>query len=97
MLLLQMVYLNLASLSLETFASLANGKISFMLKDQALENQTGFDNPIQIGGINENATEDNISPKVKLYMNDETFVSGSITNHPHFCWLSSRMKTVSIL
>jgi hypothetical protein len=64
---------------------LANGKISFYAKkDQALENQTGFDTTIQIGGINENATEDNISPKVKLYMNDETFVSGSITNSSPF-------------
>lgn len=60
---------------------LANGKISFYAKkDQLLENQVGFDNKIKIGGINENAAEDNISPKVKLYMNDETFVSGGITN-----------------
>ena len=64
---------------------LADGKISFYAKkDQTLENQTGFDTTIQIGGINENAAEDNISPKVKLYMNDETFVSGGITNTSPF-------------
>ncbi|MEZ7507065.1 type IX secretion system sortase PorU [Flavobacterium sp. Arc2] len=64
---------------------LANGKISFYAKkNQTLENETGFDTSILIGGINENATADNISPKVKLYMNDETFVSGGITNTSPF-------------
>ena len=64
---------------------LANGKISFYAKkQQALENENGFDTSIRIGGINENATQDNISPKVKLYMNDESFVSGGITNSSPF-------------
>jgi hypothetical protein len=63
----------------------APGKISFYAKKgELLENQTGFDTNIKIGGINENAAEDNISPKVKLYMNDETFVSGGITNTSPF-------------
>ncbi len=63
----------------------APGKISFYAKKgEVLENQTGFDTNIKIGGINENAAEDNISPKVKLYMNDETFVSGGITNTSPF-------------
>ncbi len=30
--------------------------------------------------MNENAPEDNIGPTIKLYMNDENFVSGGITN-----------------
>jgi hypothetical protein len=51
---------------------LANGKIQFYAKRPSIRKPTGFDTTIQIGGINENATEDNISPKVKLYMNDET-------------------------
>ena len=60
---------------------LANGRISFYAKkDQTLQNETGFDSSIKIGGINENAVIDNISPKVKLYMNDETFVFGGTTN-----------------
>jgi hypothetical protein len=64
---------------------LADGRISFYAKkDQTLENETGFDTSIQIGGINKNAEEDNIPPKVKLYMNDETFVSGGITNTSPF-------------
>ncbi|WP_309840819.1 type IX secretion system sortase PorU [Flavobacterium sp. 2755] len=62
-----------------------NGRISFYSKkSQALENQSGYNNVIKIGGINENAPQDNISPKVKLYMNDETFVSGGITNASPF-------------
>ena len=61
------------------------GRISFYAKkNQVLENQTGFNTAIKIGGINQNAPQDNISPKVKLYMNDETFVSGGITNESPF-------------
>ncbi|UQD56003.1 type IX secretion system sortase PorU [Flavobacterium sp. K5-23] len=64
---------------------LANGKISFYAKKgQFLDSKTGYDTSIKIGGINENAVADNISPKVKLYMNDETFVSGGITNESPF-------------
>ncbi|WP_163398015.1 type IX secretion system sortase PorU [Flavobacterium fluviatile] len=62
-----------------------NGRISFYSKkNEILENQSGFNDIIKIGGINENAPQDNISPKVQLYMNDETFVSGGITNDSPF-------------
>ena len=62
-----------------------NGRISFYAsKTGSTENQTGFNTTIKVGGINQNATEDNISPKVKLYMNDQTFVSGGITNSSPF-------------
>ncbi|MFE3849373.1 type IX secretion system sortase PorU [Flavobacterium sp. LB3P45] len=64
---------------------LANGKISFYAKkNQFLENETGYNTSIKVGGINENAVADNISPRVKLYMNDETFVSGGTTNESPF-------------
>ena len=64
---------------------IGNGKISFYSKKtDSFENQTGADLSIQIGGINENAVADNISPIVKLYMNDESFVSGGITNESPF-------------
>ena len=64
---------------------LANGRISFYAKkNQLLQNETGYDSNIKIGGINENATADNISPRVKLYMNDETFISGGTTNESPF-------------
>jgi Peptidase family C25 len=62
-----------------------NGKVSFYArKNEVLENQIGFDTTIKVGGINENAVADNISPKVKLYMNDESFISGGTTNASPF-------------
>ena len=59
-----------------------NGKISFYAKRNvpSLENQTGFDKTIQIGGVNVNALSDTNPPTVRLHMNDEGFVSGGITN-----------------
>ena len=57
------------------------GKVSFYAKrNNTLEDQTGHSFNIQVGGINENASEDNIGPLVNLFMNDENFVSGGITN-----------------
>jgi Peptidase family C25 len=62
-----------------------NGRISFYSKrDQILLDKTGFNNDIKIGGINNNAVADEIGPTVKLYMNDETFVNGGITNESPF-------------
>jgi len=58
------------------------GKVSFYAKKEgALQDQAGADlNSVRIGGLNENAPEDNIGPVISLYMNDENFVSGGITN-----------------
>ncbi|WP_038533675.1 type IX secretion system sortase PorU [Formosa agariphila] len=58
------------------------GRVSFYAKtDNPLQDQTGASvNIIKVGGINENAVEDNIGPVVNLYMNDENFVTGGITN-----------------
>jgi hypothetical protein len=64
---------------------LDNGKLSFYAKkSETLEDVAGYNSLIMVGGVNENAVQDNISPKVKLYMNDETFVSGGITNESPF-------------
>jgi Peptidase family C25 len=58
-----------------------NGKVSFYSKkDNQFQDQSGFNFDIKIGGINENAAEDNIGPTIALFMNDENFVSGGITN-----------------
>jgi hypothetical protein len=61
---------------------LGNGKISFYAKNTNpnLEDQTGYNTDIQIGGVNTSAPLDNTPPTVRLYMNDEGFVSGGITN-----------------
>ncbi|MEH6535869.1 MAG: type IX secretion system sortase PorU [Psychroserpens sp.] len=57
------------------------GKVSFYAKqDNILDDKSGYSFDIQVGGINENAEEDNIGPVVNLFMNDENFVSGGITN-----------------
>ena len=59
-----------------------NGKISFYAKRNTpvLEDQTGFNRAILVGGVNTNAPADNTPPIVRLYLNDESFVSGSISN-----------------
>lgn len=60
---------------------LGNGRISFYAKrGQTLFDKTGVNTSIKIGGINQNAVADNVPPKVKLYMNDQNFISGGITN-----------------
>ncbi|MCA6423983.1 MAG: type IX secretion system sortase PorU [Flavobacterium sp.] len=62
-----------------------NGRISFYAKrNQILLDKTGFNTDIKVGGINTNAAVDNIGPTVKLYMNDESFVNGGITNESPF-------------
>lgn len=58
-----------------------NGKVSFYSKqDNVLDDKAGYNFDIQVGGINENAEEDNVGPVINLFMNDENFVSGGITN-----------------
>lgn len=60
---------------------LGNGRISFYAKrNEILLDKTGYNTDIKIGGINPNAAQDNIGPTVRLYMNDQTFVNGGITN-----------------
>ncbi|AWI25577.1 type IX secretion system sortase PorU [Flavobacterium pallidum] len=60
---------------------LGNGRVSFYAKKTGqLVDQTGYDTTIKVGGINPNPVADEIAPRVKLYMNDESFVSGGITN-----------------
>ncbi|MFY7742025.1 MAG: type IX secretion system sortase PorU [Flavobacterium sp.] len=65
---------------------LGNGRVSFYAKSAVpnLQDQTGYNVSIPIGGINENAIEDNIGPRVRLYMNDQSFISGGITNESPF-------------
>jgi len=69
----------------DTRIPVGNGRVSFYaLRDNVLEDQSGFDNEILIGDINENAAEDNQGPQIQLYMNDESFVDGEITNDSPF-------------
>ena len=57
------------------------GKFSFYSKENnSLNDKNGYDLSVLIGGINENAEDDNIGPDIELFMNDESFISGGITN-----------------
>ncbi|MCA0133571.1 type IX secretion system sortase PorU [Winogradskyella alexanderae] len=58
-----------------------NGKVSFYAQNtNSTTDKAGSNFDISIGGINENAPEDNVGPVINLFMNDENFVSGGITN-----------------
>jgi hypothetical protein len=58
------------------------GKVSFYAKKegQSIDFSGANVDQVQIGGLNENAEEDNIGPVINAFMNDESFVSGGITN-----------------
>jgi hypothetical protein len=58
------------------------GRVSFYATNEGFsEDQAGGDvSNIRIGGVNENAEIDNVGPVITLFMNDENFVSGGITN-----------------
>jgi hypothetical protein len=58
------------------------GKVSFYAENGAsFDDETGSSiNTVKIGGVNENAPADDTGPVIMLYMNDESFVSGGITN-----------------
>lgn len=60
------------------------GRMSlYAQRSDRLENQAGVNLDIRVGGLNQNAPDDNEGPKIKLFMNDESFVNGGITNaHP---------------
>lgn len=55
------------------------GKMSFYAENGS-EDKGGFNFDITVGGINENAPEDNIGPEISLFMNDESFLDGGNTN-----------------
>jgi len=65
----------------DTQIPVGNGRVSlYAQKNNALQDQTGVNLDIKIGGLNENAPEDNRGPLIRLFMNDESFVSGGIVN-----------------
>ncbi len=60
---------------------IGNGRVSFYSKQEnILDDKAGANLDFLVGGINEDAAEDNIGPVINLFMNDENFVSGGITN-----------------
>jgi hypothetical protein len=55
------------------------GKISYYAEN-GVDDKLGFDTTIVVGGIDPNGIVDDIGPEVKLYMNDENFVNGGLTD-----------------
>lgn len=65
----------------DTAIPLGNGRINFYSERlDVLEDQLGVNTDIVIGGLNEDAPIDNLGPRIRLFMNDENFVNGGITN-----------------
>ncbi|WP_298950373.1 type IX secretion system sortase PorU [uncultured Nonlabens sp.] len=61
------------------------GRVSFYAKrDNVPEDQNGYSQDIQVGGINRNAPVDDLGPEIELFMNDTNFVSGGVTNSDPF-------------
>jgi len=56
-----------------------SSKLSFYAENQIID-KNGYNTDVIIGGINNDAPEDNIGPTIKLYMNDESFIDGGNTN-----------------
>ena len=56
-----------------------NGKLSFYAEN-GIQNANGYFTNFIIGGIGSNAESDKEGPVIRAYLNDEKFVSGSITN-----------------
>ncbi|HQV99813.1 MAG TPA: type IX secretion system sortase PorU [Bacteroidia bacterium] len=56
-----------------------NGKLSYYAQNGQID-ANGCDTLVTIGGVNPNATVDNEGPVIRLYLNDENFVRGGMTN-----------------
>ncbi len=57
-----------------------NGKISLYSNNGGSFDAAGFMDTIIVGGFNPNPPKDDAGPTVQLFMNDETFVRGGITD-----------------
>lgn len=55
------------------------GKISYYAENGSTD-AFGYDTSFLIGGLNPNGLNDNVGPTVDLYINDDNFVSGGITD-----------------
>ena len=60
--------------------SFGSSRISLYVENGQIDGN-GSDQNLIIGGINTNASSDEVGPDIKLYMNDMNFVSGGISNN----------------
>lgn len=59
--------------------SIDNGKISYYAENGTID-AFGYDTTFKIGGINPNGLDDTEGPSIDLFVNDEGFVDGGITD-----------------
>jgi hypothetical protein len=59
--------------------NIGKGKISYYAYDNQID-AYGYDTNFRIGGIDPNGIVDNEGPQLELFLNDESFVNGSITD-----------------
>lgn len=55
------------------------GRISYYASN-GVTDATGYYTRLVVGGSSKNAFTDNVGPKIDLYLNDKSFVSGSVVN-----------------
>ena len=55
------------------------GKISYY-GNTTNQNNYGYDTSIVVGGVNPNGIDDELGPEIRLFMNDNNFVNGGMTN-----------------
>jgi hypothetical protein len=55
------------------------GKLSYYAQN-GQEDAAGYDTLITVGGVNNNAPSDGEGPEIQLYINDEKFVRGGLTD-----------------
>lgn len=60
--------------------SFGEGRLSMYASNEIDEDAGGFYTDIIIGGSSENSITDEIGPEIEIFMNDESFASGGITN-----------------
>tara|TARA_B100000902_G_scaffold280180_1_gene265994 strand:+ start:17115 stop:20882 length:3768 start_codon:yes stop_codon:yes gene_type:complete len=61
--------------------TIGNGRISYYaIKSNDNSDASGWHEDFYVGGVSNEIIDDQIGPSIELYMNDEQFVSGSITN-----------------
>lgn len=61
-----------------------NGRISLYAENET-ETAMGYNETVTVGGINSNSVIDNTGPLIKIYLNDENFVTGGMSDpNPRF-------------
>lgn len=64
----------------DIIAGMDSGRISYYTTDNSIDGN-GYYEKFLVGGYDSTAAEDKDGPKIDLYMNDESFVFGGITNN----------------